>query len=159
AVLVLLALLLNLSSVAALRRNDYDSLRAGLGWVASLALLAAAFAGPRPRAPHREAVPVAAREEPTDWRLPRGAEIAIVLALFALARQLFGVRTAILAALFVAISDVAIHFSRQEFSNVTTPLLLVTGFFLFFRGLRNRRPLLFVLAAYAHEACLYFYLG
>ena len=240
-----LAVLLNVGSVVALRRNGYDSLAAGLGWVASLVLLAAAFAGERARGGRREASGHAEVEEGTDLRLPRAAEIAIFLAILALAlglrlyrlgdwsggmhgdegevgmdalrilngrpvspfrtgwfgqpnfyywgvaigmklfgtglaglrafstvagtliilplyllaRQLFGVRTAILACLFLAISDIAIHFSRWEFSNITTPLLLVTGFFLFFRGLRNRRPILFVLAAYAHASCLYFYLG
>lgn len=244
-VLAFLALLLNLYSVVALRRNAYDSVSAGLGWLASLLLLAAAFAGVRTRNGNPEATRDAGVEERTDLRLPRAAEIAIFLAIFVLAlglrlyrlgdwtggmhgdegevgmdalrivkghpvppfrtgwfgqpnfyywgvaigmklfgtgltglrmfsalagaliilpfyplaRQLFGVRTAILAGIFLAISDVAIHFSRQEFSNITTPLLLVTGFFLFFRGLRNRRPILFVLAGYAHESCLYFYLG
>jgi Dolichyl-phosphate-mannose-protein mannosyltransferase len=238
-------LLLNFSSVVALRRNDYDSVWAGLGWVASLVLLAAAFFGDQPRDQAREATSGVGVEERTDLRLPRAAEIAIVLTIFALAlglrlyrlgdwsggmhgdegevgmdalrilsgqptppfrtgwfgqpnfyywgvaigmklfgtgltglrmfstlagaliilpfyalvRQLFGVRTAILAGIFLAISDVAIHFSREEFSNITTPLLLVSGFFLFFRGLRNRRPIFFVLAGYAHESCLYFYLG
>jgi hypothetical protein len=201
-----LALLVNLGSVVALRRSDYDSLPAGLGWVASLVLLAAAFAGDRPRGGRREATSGAGGEESTDLRLPPAAEIAILLAilalalalrlyrlgdwtggvhgdegevgmdalrivnghpvppfrtgwfgqpniyywgvaigmklfgtglaglrafstlagtliilpLYALARQLFGVRTAILACLFLAISDIAIHFSRMEFSNITT---------------------------------------
>jgi len=243
--IVFLALLLNLFSVVYLRRNFYDSVSAGLGWLASLALLAGAFAGDQWRNGTGLRTSGAEVEERTDLRLPRTLEISIFVAIFALAlglrlyrlgdwtsgmhgdegevgmdamrileghpsppfrtgwfgqpnfyywgvaigmklfgtglaglrmfsalagalmilpfyplvRQLFGVRTAILASLFLAISDVAIHFSRQEFSNITTPLLLVTGFFLFFRGLSNRRPILFALAGYAHASCLYFYLG
>ena len=62
----------------------------------------------------------------------------MLMPFYPLVRQWFGVRTAIIASIFLAISDVAIHFSRQEFSNITTPLFLVTGFFFLFRGLRNR---------------------
>jgi DNA-binding beta-propeller fold protein YncE/4-amino-4-deoxy-L-arabinose transferase-like glycosyltransferase len=241
----LLALLLNLFCVVRLCGNDYDSRSAALGWLASLVLLAAVFAGDRARKLRRDAARGAGIEERSGPILSPAVEIAVFLAIFALAfvlrlyrlgdwtggmhgdegevgmdairilrghpappfrtgwfgqpniyywsvalgmrafgmdlaglrmfsalagslillplyplaRQLFGVRTAILASLFVAISDVAIHFSRQEFSNITTPLLLVTGFFLFFRGLRDGRRILFVLAGYAHVACLYFYLG
>ena len=53
----------------------------------------------------------------------------------------------------------AIHFSRQEFSNITTPLFLVTGFFFLFRGLADRRLINFVLAGYAHMLSMYFYMG
>ena len=81
------------------------------------------------------------------------------LCLYPLVRRFFGFRTAIFATFLVAISGPAIHFSRQEFSNITTPLFLVAGFFFFFKGLESRRPLHFVLAGYAHLACLYFYLG
>jgi hypothetical protein len=237
------ALLLNIASVVRLRSAGYESLAGGLGWLASLILLAAASARRGPRLARRT------RGTGTDGehraRLRRFGELAIVLAIFALGlclrlyrlgdwtsgmhgdegevgldalgilqghfvspfqtgwfgqpnfyywgvalgmklfgtglgglrtfsvlagallilpfyplvRRLFGVRTAILASILLAISDVAIHFSRQEFSNITTPLFLVTGFFFFFSGLRSRRPLPFVLAGYAHTLCLYFYLG
>jgi len=83
-----LAVLLNLGSVVALRRNGYDSLRAGLGWVASLALLAAAFAGDRPRDGRREPVKDIGGEESTDLRLPPAVETAILLAILALALAL-----------------------------------------------------------------------
>jgi len=83
----------------------------------------------------------------------------MILPFYPLVRQWFGVRTAIIASIFLAISDVAIHFSRQEFSNMTTPFFLVTGFFFFFRGLKSRRLLNFVLAGYAHILSMYFYLG
>jgi streptogramin lyase len=83
----------------------------------------------------------------------------MVLPVYGLARLWFGLRTAILAGVLLAISDVAIHFSRAEFSNITTPLFLSTGFFLFFRALRNKRMVEFVLAGYAFMLSMYFYLG
>jgi DNA-binding beta-propeller fold protein YncE len=85
--------------------------------------------------------------------------VLMLLPFYPLVRQWFGVRVAILATAFLAISDVAIHFSRQEFSNITTPTLLVFGFFFLFRGLRNMRTLEFILAGYAFMLSLYFYLG
>ncbi len=83
----------------------------------------------------------------------------MLIPFYPLVRQWFGVRGAIIATFLLAVSDVAIHFSKQEFSNITTPLFLVTGFFFFFRGLRNRRLINFVLAGYAHILSMYFYLG
>jgi hypothetical protein len=83
----------------------------------------------------------------------------MILPFYLLVRQLFGVRMAILASFFLAISDVAIHFSRQEFSNITTPLFLVVGFYFLFRGLSSGRTPQFVLAGYAHVLSMYFYLG
>ena len=83
----------------------------------------------------------------------------MILPFYLLVRRWFGVRTAIVASVFLAISDVTVHFSRQEFSNITTPLFLVTGFLFFFRGLGDGRTLNFVLAGYAHMFSMYFYLG
>ncbi|MDQ5858089.1 MAG: PA14 domain-containing protein, partial [Acidobacteriota bacterium] len=83
----------------------------------------------------------------------------MILPFYFLVRRWFGVRTAIVASVLLAISDVTVHFSRQEFSNITTPLLLVTGFLFFFRGLSDGRTLNFVLAGYAHMFSMYFYLG
>ena len=71
----------------------------------------------------------------------------------------FGIRTAIIATLLLAFSDVAIHFSRAEFSNITTPAFLVAGFYFLFRGLRGRRSLELILAGYAFMLSMYFYLG
>ncbi|MEO8347721.1 MAG: glycosyltransferase family 39 protein, partial [Acidobacteriota bacterium] len=83
----------------------------------------------------------------------------MIVPFYFLVRRWFGVRTAIVASVLLAISDVTVHFSRQEFSNITTPLLLVTGFLFFFRGLSDGRALNFVLAGYAHMFSMYFYLG
>jgi hypothetical protein len=83
----------------------------------------------------------------------------MLLPFYFLVRRWFGVRTAVVAGVLLAVSDVAVHFSRQEFSNITTPLFLVTGFLFFFRGLSGGRTLDFVLAGYAHMSGLYFYLG
>lgn len=83
----------------------------------------------------------------------------LILPLYGLARMWFGVRTAIIAALLLAISDVAIHFSRAEFSNITTPLFWTAGFFFLFRGLRSKRTINFVLSGYSFMLSLYFYMG
>ncbi|HKF43654.1 MAG TPA: glycosyltransferase family 39 protein [Thermoanaerobaculia bacterium] len=83
----------------------------------------------------------------------------LLLPFYPLVRRLFGSRTAVAATLLLAVSGPAIHFSKQEFSNITTPMLLVAGFLFLVRGFEERRMLPFVLAGYAHLACLYFYLG
>lgn len=87
------------------------------------------------------------------------AGVLLLAPTYLLARRWFGARVAILSAAFLAISDVAINFSRLEFSNVTTPLSLAAGFLFLFRGLRNGRLLDFLLAGFAHAAGLYFYQG
>ena len=83
----------------------------------------------------------------------------MVPSLYLLVRRWFGVRMAILASLFLAVSDVAIHFSRQQFSNITAPLFLVIGASLFFRGLDGGRYTDFIGAGYVHSLSLYFYVG
>ncbi|MFI5198178.1 MAG: ArnT family glycosyltransferase, partial [Thermoanaerobaculia bacterium] len=87
------------------------------------------------------------------------AGVLLIAPTYGLARRWFGPRVALLSAAFLAISDVAINFSRLEFSNVTTPLSIVAGFAFLFRGLRNGRLLSFLLAGFAHAAGLYFYQG
>ena len=83
----------------------------------------------------------------------------LLIPFYFLVRRLFGTRAAIAASLLLAVSGPAVHFSRQEFSNITTPMLLVAGFLFLLQGLESRRMLPFVLAGYAHLSCLYFYLG
>jgi hypothetical protein len=240
----LLSLGLNLYSVSLLR-SDYYSTVGSLSWLASLALLLAAFAGYRPRPGIDPDPPAADVEDRTDWRLPRRAELAVFLAILALGlflrfyrlddwntgvfgdegeagtdalgiyegnavspfeigwfeqpnfyywgialgmklfgpgllglrffsavagslmllpfyplvRLWFGVRAAIIATTLLAVSDVTIHFTRIELSNITTPLSLVLGFYFLFRGLRSRRVLEFVLSGYGFMLGLYFYSG
>lgn len=83
----------------------------------------------------------------------------ILLPFYALVRALFGFRCALLAGFLLAVSDVAVHFSRVGLSNITVPLLLVTGLFFLVRGLYLSRPTSIILAGYAHAASLYFYQG
>jgi 4-amino-4-deoxy-L-arabinose transferase-like glycosyltransferase len=85
--------------------------------------------------------------------------LLVLLPLYGLARLLFGVRTALLASGLLAVSDLAVHLSRIEFSNITTALFIVLGFWFFVRGLCTTRALFMVLAGYAHSAGLYFYQG
>ncbi len=78
---------------------------------------------------------------------------------YPLVRMWFGVRTAIIATIFLAISDVTIHFTRIELSNITTPLSLVLGFYFFYRGMCDKQALNFVLSAFGFMFGLYFYNG
>ncbi|MEO7761345.1 MAG: glycosyltransferase family 39 protein [Casimicrobiaceae bacterium] len=81
----------------------------------------------------------------------------LLLPFYWLVRRWFGVRTALIGGSLLAVSDVAVHFSRLELSSITTPLFLVVGFLFFFRGLETRRALDFVLAGFGHMATLCFY--
>ncbi len=85
--------------------------------------------------------------------------IVLVVFFYFLVRDCFGRRMAIISGFFLAMSDVAVHFSRQEFSNITTPLFMAAGFLFFLRGLRTGRYWHFVMAAYFHMLNLHFYLG
>lgn len=84
---------------------------------------------------------------------------AMLIPFYLLVRQLFGTRMAIISSIFLAMSDVAIHFSRLQFSNITTPFFLVLSFFFLARGLQSRRITPFVLSGFALMANLHFYLG
>jgi DNA-binding beta-propeller fold protein YncE/4-amino-4-deoxy-L-arabinose transferase-like glycosyltransferase len=83
----------------------------------------------------------------------------LILPFYGLVRMWFGVRTAIIASLLLAFSDVAIHFSKAEFSNITTPLFWTAGFYFFFRGLKTKGTINFVLSGYSFMLSLYFYMG
>ena len=83
----------------------------------------------------------------------------MLIPFYLLVRQLFGKRMAIISGCFLAISGVAIHFSRLQFSNITTPFFLVLSFFFLFRGLRSRRITPWILSGFALMANLHFYLG
>ncbi len=85
--------------------------------------------------------------------------VAIFLPFYPLVKMWFGVRTAIIATFLLAISDVSIHFSKMEFSNITTPLSLVLGLYFLFSGLRTNRTWQLVLAGYGFMFGLYFYNG
>ncbi|MEO6324084.1 MAG: glycosyltransferase family 39 protein, partial [Thermoanaerobaculia bacterium] len=87
------------------------------------------------------------------------AGLLLLVPTYLLAREWFGRRVGLVASAFLAISGVAANFSRMEFSNVTTPLTLATGFAFLFRGLRRGSLGDFLLAGYAHAAGLYFYQG
>jgi 4-amino-4-deoxy-L-arabinose transferase-like glycosyltransferase/sugar lactone lactonase YvrE len=78
---------------------------------------------------------------------------------YLLVRLWFGIRTAMIATLLLAVSDVTIQFSKMEQSNITTPLCLVAGMYFLFRGIRTFRKVDFVLAGYSIMLSLYFYTG
>jgi 4-amino-4-deoxy-L-arabinose transferase-like glycosyltransferase len=78
---------------------------------------------------------------------------------YLLVRQMFGVRAAVLAlGLFVG-NAIFLQYSRMQFSNVTTPVFWVIGFYFLMRGLQSRRVLDFALSAFTAFFGLYFYNG
>jgi DNA-binding beta-propeller fold protein YncE len=83
----------------------------------------------------------------------------LILPFYGLVRMWFGTRAAIIGGLLLAFSDVAIHFSKAEFSNITTPLFWTAGYYFFFRGLKTKGTINFVLSGYSFMLSLYFYMG
>ncbi|MBU4134722.1 glycosyltransferase family 39 protein [bacterium] len=62
--------------------------------------------------------------------------ILTVFSVFLLARELFGKKTAIIAALFIALSPWHVHFSRVAFRAILSPFFITAGLFFFFRSFR-----------------------
>ncbi|PKN00450.1 MAG: hypothetical protein CVU78_01090 [Elusimicrobia bacterium HGW-Elusimicrobia-2] len=60
--------------------------------------------------------------------------ILTVLSVFLLSRELFGAKTALAAALFIALSPWHLHFSRVAFRAILSPFFITTGLFFFFRS-------------------------
>ncbi len=82
-----------------------------------------------------------------------------VLFTYLITREMFGVRAAILAGLFISFQSAALLFSRQEFSNVTIPPLEAATFYFLVRGLRTRRHLDFALAGLIGGFAVYYFAG
>jgi len=82
-----------------------------------------------------------------------------VLCVYLIAREMFGQRAAILAGCFIAFQSADVIFSRQEYSNVTTPTFMTVAFYFLLRGLRTRRQLHFVLGGFTAGLSLYFFAG
>ncbi len=85
--------------------------------------------------------------------------LVTVLCVYLIAREMFGQRAAILASCFIAFQSADVIFSRQEYSNVTTPTFMTVAFYFLLRGLRTRRQLHFVLGGFAAGLSLYFFAG
>lgn len=83
----------------------------------------------------------------------------MVLPFYGLVRIWFGIRTAIIAAVLLAVMDVSVYFGRLGLNNITTPFFLVMGFYFLARGLRSLRTLDFILSGYGFMLTLYFYFG
>ncbi len=83
----------------------------------------------------------------------------MLLPFYLLVRLWFGVRTAIIAGVLLAVMDVSIYFSKLGLNNITTPFFLVAGFYFLFRGLHGRRTLDFIWSGYAFMLTMYFYFG
>lgn len=78
---------------------------------------------------------------------------------YLLLRRMFGVRAAWIGTGLFAGNLLFLHYSRVQFSNITTPVFWIIGFYFLVRGLQTRRVLFFILAAYASLFSLYFYNG
>lgn len=83
--------------------------------------------------------------------------VLMIVPFYLLVRMWFGVRTAIIAGILLAIMDVSIFFGKLGLNNIMTPLFLVGGIYFLARGLRSMRTTDFVLAGYNSMLTLYFY--
>lgn len=84
---------------------------------------------------------------------------ATVLALFVLARELWGRQTAWLAALLLALGHYHIHYSRLAVNNVADGLLVTLALYFLVRGLRSGRAICFALTGAVTGLGLYGYIG
>jgi exosortase/archaeosortase family protein len=73
----------------------------------------------------------------------------MVLPFYGLTRMWFGVRTAIIASVLLAVMDASLYFGRVGLNNIATTFFIVVGLFFLVRGLRDLRTLYFVLSGYA----------
>lgn len=85
--------------------------------------------------------------------------LVTVVFTYLLGREMFGQRGAIVAGFFMAFQSADLLFSRQEFSNGTTPALFVMAFYFVVRGLRTRRHMDFVWAGFSSGFSLYYFAG
>ncbi|PIV19413.1 MAG: hypothetical protein COS41_00930 [Elusimicrobia bacterium CG03_land_8_20_14_0_80_50_18] len=74
--------------------------------------------------------------------------ILTIFSVFLLAKELFGVKTALIAALFIAAAPWHVHFSRTAFRAILSPLFITTGLFFFFRAFRKASSLTASAAAF-----------
>jgi len=87
------------------------------------------------------------------------AGVLSVLATYALARQLWGGRVALIAAALLATYHYHIHFSRNAMNNVYDALFLVLIFGWLWRGWLTGRRVPWLMAALAAGLAQYFYVG
>jgi DNA-binding beta-propeller fold protein YncE len=83
--------------------------------------------------------------------------VLMLVPFYLLVRMWFGVRTALIAGVLLAIMDVSIYFGKLGLNNIMTPFFLVLGVYFLARGLRSMRSLDFVLAGFSSMLTLYFY--
>jgi 4-amino-4-deoxy-L-arabinose transferase-like glycosyltransferase len=82
-----------------------------------------------------------------------------VLFVYLIAREMFGVRVAVLAGFFMSFQSGALLFSRQEFSNVTIPALETASLYFLVKGLRSRRHLDFLVSGLIAGFAVYYFAG
>lgn len=87
------------------------------------------------------------------------AGLASIVLLYLLARDLFGRRVAVLAAAFLTISHVHIHWSRMGGHYIHPIMMVPLALWLGAHALKTNRPIYYVLAGLALTLCLQFYFG
>lgn len=98
---------------------------------------------------------------PTGLRLTSAVSGALTVpALYILARRMFNVRVALIAAALLAISHFHLHFSRIIVAgSIQDAFFATVAFYFFFTGLEERSPFRFVLSALVIGVHLYIYMG
>lgn len=93
--------------------------------------------------------------------IPIGVGVATVLAVYALARELFTPRVALWAAFFLAASRWHVHYSRMAWEAICVPLFATLAFLFLVRGIRRSDQALtwFSCSGTALAAGLYTYAG
>lgn len=82
-----------------------------------------------------------------------------VVGVYALARQLFSLRTALISALLLAVMPVHVHFSRIGLNNIAGATVAIWVFVYVLRGMRHRRLTDFAIAGTLLGLTHYFYEG
>lgn len=78
---------------------------------------------------------------------------------YLLVRRMFGVRAAFIGLALLGVNTLFLHYSRVQFSNITTPVFWTIGFYFLVRGFHSQHTIDFVLSAFAAFFSLYFYNG
>ncbi len=83
--------------------------------------------------------------------------VAAVWIIYRIGRLLWGTRTGLIAGTMLAVSPVALQFSRQASESTPTGTLWAAGFLFLFQALRHRRPFDWIAAGICWGFSLYFY--
>jgi hypothetical protein len=85
--------------------------------------------------------------------------VVSVLFVYLIARDMFGVRAAIIAGFFLAFQSADALMSRQLSSNAATPAFTAVAIFFLVRGMRTKKHIYFVLAGLSAGFNVYYFAG